>query len=603
MDWKFEINGVYFVISNVVVMKEVPEIKPTEVLRVIQFSDLFPEQTHETPKVSTLLQGIDRESLCVLTGNMMSRLSGMPFFDSQLSFQDEKRDFIRFFLSRYSLEFADDILKRYKQFVRASQLRDVEYVATSRPAIMAFQREFFALEPDKFHFDPKIEHNFFKALLLINERIYNADCDEDNYKDEPFPINLAYIYLAFNYSNEDVEASDIYGLLYSQIAKCVTFFTFMFNSKDRRLKVMRRRFMEHYGIRNWTEYVIPHIMAFYRLSGDCRQLRLNGGKKFIKSAKRVISASCIDKDDIIPVSCNDDFMMFRSKPFIRLKKHCYVVTSLSFLIEHMYNSLYFELKQYCKEAGFKSDKQFRQFYTTEFSHIYMFEKYVSLCTPSNREICIPGSLADQLKTAAKHKGKDVVPPDYYMRLSDGCVLFEFKDALSSAKVKECRNPEEYLKLLRERFFNIGSHKGVPQIIKNVECIQKGTFFYDKPCQTSLIYPVLVIDNPSFTIRGVRVILEKMMRDECHKRYIDSRKLRPLILMDVATLKIYADYIRTNGLVKTFEEYYEYVGESSDIVKKDQFITLISFSEYLKRIEAKPNMCSTIKRIMREAKSH
>ena len=542
-------------------MKEVPEIKPTEVVRVIQFSDLFPEQTHETPKVSTLLQGIDRESLCVLTGNMMSRLSGMPFFDSQLSFQDEKRDFIRFFLSRYSIEFADDILKRYKQFIGSSQLRDVEYVATSRPAIMAFQREFFALEPDKFHFDPKIEHNFFKALLLVNERIYNADCDEDNYKDEPFPINLAYIYLAFNYSNEDVEASDIYGLLNSQIAKCVTLFTFMFNSKDRRLKVMRRRFMEHYGIRNWTEYVIPHIMAFYRLSGDCRQLRLNGGKKFIKSAKRVISASCIDKDDIIPVSCNDDFMMFRSKPFIRLKKHSYVVTSLSFLIEHMYNSLYFELKKYCIEAGFKSDAQFRQFYTTDFSHEYMFEGYVRLCVPHNSDFVLPGSEAAQIG----NKVKGGCPPDYYIRCPEGCVLFEFKDALSSAKVKECRNPEEYLKLLRERFFNIGSHKGVPQIIDNVECIQKGTFSYDKPCQKSLIYPVLVIDNPTFSIRGVRVMLEKMMRDECAKRSIDSSKLRPLVLMDVATLKIYADYIRINGLVKTFEEYYEYVHESNDII--------------------------------------
>lgn len=584
-------------------MKAVHDIKSTELARVIQFGDLFPEQTQNAPEVATLLQGIDRKSLCVLTGNMMSRLSGMPFFDNQLSFRDEKRDFIRFFLSRNSPDFAADILKRYKQFVDSDQFTGIEYVATSKPAIMAFQREFFALEPERFHFDPKIEHNFFKALLLINERIYDAYCDEDKYKEEPFPINLAYVYLAYNYSNEDIEAHDINSILNSQLTKCVTFFTFLFKSKDGRIKVMRRRFMEYYGIRNWTEYVIPHIMTFYRLRGDGRVLEFKGGgKKSIKSAKRVIEASCIDKDDIIPVSCNDDFKVFRSKPFIRLKKNSYVVTSLSFLIEHMYNSLYFELKQYCNEAGFKSEKAFRQFYTTEFSHKYMFEGYVSLCAPYNSELLIAGSQADQLITAARHKGEGVVPPDYYMRLPEGCVLFEFKDALSSAKIKELRNPEEFLKLLQNRFFNMESHKGVPQIIDNVECIQNGTFFYDNPSKSSLIYPVLVIDNPSFSIRGVRVMLEKMMREECAKRAIDSNKLRPLILMDVATLKIYADYISTNGLVKTFEEYYEYVDESGYIVQKDPFEALVSFSEYLKCIDAKPNINSTINRMMREAES-
>ena len=584
-------------------MKAVHDIKSTELARVIQFGDLFPEQTQNAPEVATLLQGIDRKSLCVLTGNMMSRLSGMPFFDNQLSFRDEKRDFIRFFLSRNSPDFAADILKRYKQFVDSDQFTGIEYVATSKPAIMAFQREFFALEPERFHFDPKIEHNFFKALLLINERIYDAYCDEDKYKEEPFPINLAYVYLAYNYSNEDIEAHDINSILNSQLTKCVTFFTFLFKSKDRRLKLMRRRFMEHYGIRKWAEYVLPHVTTLYRLRGDGRVLEFKGGgKKSIKSAKRVVAASCIDKDDIIPVSCNDDFKVFRSKPFIRLKKNSYVVTSLSFLIEHMYNSLYFELKQYCNEAGFKSEKAFRQFYTTEFSHKYMFEGYVSLCAPYNSELLIAGSQADQLITAARHKGEGVVPPDYYMRLPEGCVLFEFKDALSSAKIKELRNPEEFLKLLQNRFFNMESHKGVPQIIDNVECIQNGTFFYDNPSKSSLIYPVLVIDNPSFSIRGVRVMLEKMMREECAKRAIDSNKLRPLILMDVATLKIYADYISTNGLVKTFEEYYEYVDESGYIVQKDPFEALVSFSEYLKCIDAKPNINSTIKRMMREVES-
>jgi hypothetical protein len=37
-------------------MKAVHDIKSTELARVIQFGDLFPEQTQNAPEVATLLQ-------------------------------------------------------------------------------------------------------------------------------------------------------------------------------------------------------------------------------------------------------------------------------------------------------------------------------------------------------------------------------------------------------------------------------------------------------------------------------------------------------------------------------------------------------------------
>ena len=115
-----------------------------------------------------------------------------------------------------------------------------------------------------------------------------------------------------------------------------------------------------------------------------------------------------------------------------------------------------------------------------------------------------------------------------------------------------------------------------------------------------IYPVLVVDNPVYTMKGMRNLLEYMMRKECTNRGIRSNNIKPLVVVDVAALKLYADYINASGLIAVFENYYKHVGPQGQKVREDLFETLISFSEFMK---SKPiqNMGIVFNRIIREAK--
>lgn len=70
-------------------------------------------------------------------------------------------------------------------------------------------------------------------------------------------------------------------------------------------------------------------------------------------------------------------------------------------------------------------------------------------------------------------------------------------------------------------------------------------------------------------------------------------------MDVATLKLYSDYLNSNGLTTTFEQYYQHINLNGAMAKNDPFEMLISFTEFMrdKEIGDKHKMFN---RLLREA---
>lgn len=578
-----------------------------ELKRVIQYSDLFPEQTGILPDEKILVKGLKRESLCTITANMVQRLNGMPFFDNDLDPRKGEFDFVRFFLSDKDPDYTQEIIDRYsaaKKRLPANYTGG--FTATSKVAIMSFQRLFFSVKPNVNQiYSVQIEKDFSNALLLENQKVYEAEFNPEKYESEPKDLQLARLYLAYNYSNEDVESSDTHDLFRRQLTKSVTLFTYLFRSKDIRVKVLRSRFLSHFRIGSWVEYIIPHVMSVHFLKENSGLLILKGSGKYEKKARRVVEKSCIEKDALISEGDNPDFIAFRGKPFIRLKKHHYAITNQSFVIEHIFNSVYFELKQFRKDAGFLSDDEFRQYYTTEFSQKYMFEGYVYRNLPYNTQFSISGSQCDdELEKERKsglHTG-GIVPPDYYIRVPEGCIVFEYKDALTNAKVKESRDAEKLFADIKKKFFKNerGSHKGITQLLDSAKAIQEGNFFFDKPSPDSIIYPVLVVDNPVYTMRGMHTLLDYIMREECLKRGMRSDTIKPLVLMDVATLKLYEDYLNSNGLIKTFESYYKHIDPNGAMARMQSFEVLISFTEFMKDKDI-GGMGNVFDRIIREAK--
>lgn len=579
-----------------------------ELQRIIQYGDLYPEQEENLPAASSFIKGLRREDLCTITANMMSRLSGKPFFDLTRSPQKEEYDSLSFFLSDKDPDFARDVLARLDAAKKKlpSNYHGVFY-ATSKPAITSFQRLFFSVKPElNQSYRDQLGEAYFKALLLINQEVYDAEYDDNKYSNEPDDLKLARLYLAYNFANEDIEALNLNDLFRRQLAKSISLFTFLFRSKDKRIKILRQRFLAFFHIGRWIEYIIPHIMTIHFLKQKSGLLIIKRSGKYGKKARRVVEKSSIDKDIIIPVEDNSDFKVFRAYPYIRIKKHHYAITSQSFIIEHMYNSVYFELKKHRRDAGFQSDDEFRQYYTTEFSQKYMFEGYIKRCLPPNVEQSVSGSKCENILDNARQNGinaNGIVPPDYYIRVPEGCIIMEYKDALTNAKVKESRDAEKLFADIKKKFLenDHGRHKGIAQILDSISAIQQGTFFFDKPSESCVVYPVLVVENQVYSMRGMHTFLEHLMRNECERRGLCSELIKPLILTDVATLRLYSDYFNANGLVKTFEDYYQHINPSGTIAEKEPFESLISFTEYMKDKDI-GNMRNVYDHIMCEARS-
>ena len=69
-----------------------------KIKRVIQYSDLYPEEVGNLPDAQSFIKGLRREDLCNITANMMTRLNGMPFYDPALDPRKNEYDFVGFFL-------------------------------------------------------------------------------------------------------------------------------------------------------------------------------------------------------------------------------------------------------------------------------------------------------------------------------------------------------------------------------------------------------------------------------------------------------------------------------------------------------------------------
>lgn len=574
-----------------------------DLARVIQYTDIFPEQIDNLPDVESLIVGINRAHLCTMTANMFSRLVEQPFFDNDLDPRRDEFDYLRFFLSGHNPEFLQDVVNRYsyyKQKEKIDHKLNIKHVATTNAAVMTFQRQFFALSPSKDTLTTQTEIDLFKALLIINQNVYEFDFDEKKHEEEPYDLRLAHLFLANNYANEDVDSTDLNDAFRRQLVKGVELFTYL--CRDKRMKPIRERFYAHFRIGNWVDYIIPHIMCLHWMKQKSGLLIVEGKHIAGRRARRVLKKSSIEYSETIPYEENVDYREFRGHPFIHLGNYRYAITDLSFVVEHIYNSVYFELRKYRKEAGFLNDDDFRRYFTTEFSQDYMLNHFVRKGLSGNEVVVLDGK---QCATIVKEKKVDKVnPPDFYLRYENSCVIFEFKDTLLSAKLKDEKDPEKFFEEIRRKFLvnQKGSLKGVAQLMSNAKAIQDGRFIFDDVKKDCVVYPVLVVDNPVYTIRGMHTKLEYLMRDYCAEKGIDGKYVKPMILVDVATLRLYSDILSTKGFTEVFEEYYDAIKISAKPSYEEAIHSLMSFSEYMKQ-KMVGNMGKVFNQLLKQAEPY
>jgi hypothetical protein len=173
-------------------------------------------------------------------------------------------------------------------------------------------------------------------------------------------------------------------------------------------------------------------------------------------------------------------------------------------------------------------------------------------------------------------------PDYYIRKGNKVFIFESKDILINAKIKERYDFEKYEAALKEKlwFDSSGkkeSPKAVKQLAKFAKTILTGSFDEDDKFnpKTVQIYPIILLHNRQLDIAGLNNLTNIWVESEVdlmRQESIRTKNLRRPTIMHIDTLLILHEQIASGKykLDKLLDGYQAWIHE--DKIKKKKFRT-------------------------------
>lgn len=415
--------------------------------------------------------------------------------------------------------------------------------------------------------------NLLTILLLVNERITQNINVPDNYVEADLDTEkdiiangvAATLVENSDYSNFDLVTSP---LLY--VYKSTLFLEFCASHKE--LAPCLNKVLEKYGCTDIRSFITVICGLFVEsLNGKNDYCRFvfsenDPAPKFFKELSFSLDAS-------IAESQNVDYTYFRAYPLIRVSDYEYVVISLPFLFGKLFQSLIFDLST----AHGNGDKV-RKIISTDFSEKVLLFPILKKAIAPKSPFSLTGEDCDKIQKNSA--------PDFYVRNWTSCFLFELKDYSFRAKEKTSMSYEIISDYLYTQFVKKSNGRGgaIKQLVKNIKALIDEDFIWDKKACPKRIYPILVLGNQNYLNYGITYILNRFFSKELHDQNIVSKSVSELVIVDLDTLILYADFFAKNSFERIVKEYFAKIkkhSKSSSVLER-LFGYMQPFPEYLKQ---------------------
>ena len=190
-------------------------------------------------------------------------------------------------------------------------------------------------------------------------------------------------------------------------------------------KVLLNELYKKFDVNNYKEFLGKLLPISFNIVSSNREgkfdLIVEKDSKYLSNItfldKLTVSTEVTDGEDI-------DYINLRANPLYKIQKDKYRIIYPLFAIEKTYNGLYFLLKEINEGLSDKLKINLRQLITFDFSEKYLL--YKILGRAFNKKY---------FKLEGQQMSTDGAP-DYYVRNGNKIYLFESKDVLVNAKVKE-----------------------------------------------------------------------------------------------------------------------------------------------------------------------
>lgn len=552
----------------------------------IPFEACFPDETPQNLK--SYFDGADKATLLKIGSFFLG-------FKIQNSIYSNIISFLDMFFSAENQYFKEVIIINLRKYIskdmKTAEDYEIPYIISSL-FFFEFVYDYIDNSQVQTISYPEIEQNVFKAYLLLNQMntVEREKAIKKSLEDNGITLSAAEVLLLHQFHNYDLTNYRIDKVFTCQFLKSIYFFEFL-DSKEETAELLKS-FYSFYGVKGYKDYlkrlfglVYPVLMADLESHTEI----LIEDKEDIKFVDKHI----VNSDETIT---DIDFVKTRSNPLYKYEEEKYRVIYPLFVLEMIYNGLYFRLKNI--NDKFDASIKLKDLYNIK---TYAFSEQQVLNSIlreiyKNKYVQKSGLELDAIMDGA---------PDYYMRNGKKVFLYESKDILINKDVKQSIDFNQIKNELKIKLFENekGKSKAVKQLIKSIKDILKGKAVYDKmiPLNKVEIFPILILHNRIFEVVGLNKIINNWFQEELQKLVADginTSRIHSLIIIDIDTLIFNKQFFIENKIsleqcIVEYEKDYLYLDlKKKNIKTKEQAEKLIRdsflpFSYFLeKKIESK-----------------
>lgn len=471
----------------------------------------------------------------------------------------------------------NSVFFRMYDYIGYHSSKDRRYCACFNQTLLELLRYVLSIKFCKENFsmynEYKLEFSFVKVIALLNEQIVNFKIYNSSISE------LMVTGVELNKDLNNINYADLYK---EQLILSFNFFSFL--ESNTKYAPLLQAFLAKYEIKNWRNYVVTILALVLNANYQTRMLNF----KNIKDEDRLINRNIVDLlsfsySTTVDYKENVDYKFFRQYPIIKMQDDKYIICNVGFLLDKLYNSLYFELKTIAESIESKQKINVSSLITNEFIEKAVFDKFLlKCCGLSNYFYFTETECLEQYKP----KDKELGTPDFLLQRKSGkeILLFECKDIILKAELKEQRDfslleKELRNKLMLKTYSNGKKCKnprriGVGQLAGHIKNIREHEFRWGHDIKSdSIVYPVLVIANHKLMWNGLFNMLNEWYAQSLkNEGVLCSESNKPLIIMSPLCLIKHSKRFKKDGFEKYFEEYYNHseiqTGTNVDYINKN-----------------------------------
>lgn len=521
--------------------------------KILEFHDLFPEE--KEIDISSALKKYSKKSL-VLSSNVLSHNYGRAYIPDKNNT----------FFSSHSEKHIEDLTNRFEQLTKISGQKIFCYCTTKTS--LELMRIIFSIPINEYKNDGDIEdfeYDLFRVILQINENLMSFKSSNK--------YDLATLSFLNFFIMNDISGQDVRDVFIRQVQYYSVLSDFIETYQD--CTIAKECFYKNVGINKMSDYAKTWLALFTlefeyqkKPGKGCPILDLNRLQDVDDTLNiAVLDFLSINLNEHIPYNNtkiknrdnNVDYRVFRSRPLIKIDDNKYIIYCFPILVERLYNSLFFDLKDSFKDAF--------NFYNKDFVEKVLFQPQVLQCLNEKITSKIYPS-REMILCGDKIKEEDN-QPDFYLRENDNLILFECKAIRINGELKDKSDIDELLSILKNKLYcskeNIDKSRGkkkkaeqvgVTQLVQQMKIIDIDSFKWDNNIPDEVAYyPVIVLEDPRFVVPGLSYIINSWYQSLIEQE-LPEQMCHPIVVMSIDMLMLYSHIFKVEGFHNVFDKYFK-----------------------------------------------